>query len=247
MQAPEARVDCAISIDQKDISSTNHFLGEFKSFVNEQSLQKEDAIYRGELVTGKRVGRGIQSFTDGSKYTGYWANDLRSGKGLFVDSKGGLYFGEWSKDKLQGFGTYYESSGRRYTGIWKEGTKNGYGRERWPDGTIYEGEMRDGKRHGLGVMKTTAWSYRGMWRDGNIEGEGELLVMLEPNHNNAIKTRWRGMNGVGDEGIGARFVEVPDGRLLCEVFKAETGQILETNESEAINQDLSQSNEYVLE
>lgn len=79
------------------------------------------AIYHGQWTKeGHREGRGIQIWKDGSKYTGYWKNDMASGKGRLIHADGDVYEGEWYFDKAQGRGTYEHMDGAKYVGDWKE-------------------------------------------------------------------------------------------------------------------------------
>ena len=77
------------------------------------------AIYYGEWEkTGtNRHGRGIQVWTDGSRYEGYWV-----------------------EDKAHGYGVYTHIDGAKYEGNWKEDKQDGTGKESWPDGASYEGD-----------------------------------------------------------------------------------------------------------
>ena len=42
-----------------------------------------------------RQGRGMLIWKDGSKYEGYWKNDMTDGKGRLIHSDGDVYEGEW--------------------------------------------------------------------------------------------------------------------------------------------------------
>jgi len=48
----------------------------------------KDAIYRGELVNGKRVGMGVMMYRKARIYEGFWEADLRHGKGTERYSNG---------------------------------------------------------------------------------------------------------------------------------------------------------------
>lgn len=79
------------------------------------------AIYVGEWTKdGLRHGRGLQIWKDGSKYEGYWKNDMANGKGRLIHSDGDVYEGEWLNDKAHGRGTYIHMDGAKYTGDWRE-------------------------------------------------------------------------------------------------------------------------------
>jgi len=43
--------------------------------------------------TGKKDGRGIQTWIDGSFYEGYWKNGMSNGRGRLIHSIGDVYEG----------------------------------------------------------------------------------------------------------------------------------------------------------
>ena len=79
------------------------------------------AIYQGQWTKeGLRHGKGVQVWKDGSKYEGYWKNDMANGRGRLIHSDGDVYEGEWLNDKAHGRGTYVHMDGAQYTGEWRE-------------------------------------------------------------------------------------------------------------------------------
>eukprot|EP01022_Parablepharisma_sp_SALTPOND_P012973 TRINITY_DN1691_c0_g1_i1.p2 TRINITY_DN1691_c0_g1~~TRINITY_DN1691_c0_g1_i1.p2 ORF type:complete len:424 (+),score=44.61 TRINITY_DN1691_c0_g1_i1:5377-6648(+) len=132
------------------------------------------AIYMGQWDKyGKREGRGIQIWPDGSKYTGYWRNDKANGKGRLIHADGDVYEGQWLNDKAHGHGTYIHVDGSLYKGEWKEDKQHGYGVETWADGATYEGNYEHGKKHGIGKFKWVDGStYEGQFFYNNIHGNG---------------------------------------------------------------------------
>lgn len=79
------------------------------------------AIFHGHWTKeGHREGRGVQVWKDGSKYTGYWKNDMAHGKGRLLHADGDVFEGEWYFDKAEGRGTYEHMDGAKYVGEWKE-------------------------------------------------------------------------------------------------------------------------------
>ena len=108
-----------------------------------QSVEYENgAIYYGEWEKSgnRRHGRGIQVWTDGSRYEGYWIEDKANNKGKLIHSDGDIYEGEWLDDKAHGYGVYTHIDGAKYEGYWKEDKQDGKGKESWPDGASYEGD-----------------------------------------------------------------------------------------------------------
>ncbi len=132
------------------------------------------AIYIGQWnKDGVREGKGTQVWPDGSKYVGYWKNDMANGKGRLIHADGDVYEGEWVNDKAHGYGTYTHTDGAQYVGMWKEDKQHGNGIETWPDGAKYEGNYEYGKKHGKGKFFWADGStYEGDFFNNNIHGTG---------------------------------------------------------------------------
>ena len=135
------------------------------------------AIYQGQWTKdGLRHGRGLQIWKDGSKYEGYWSNDMANGKGRLIHCDGDVYEGEWFNDKAHGKGTYIHMDGAKYTGEWLEDKQHGYGVETWPDSACYEGNYEYGKKHGTGTFKWADSSmFIGEFYNNNIHGKGVYM------------------------------------------------------------------------
>ena len=131
------------------------------------------AFYYGEWdKKGKKHGRGIQLWPDGSKYFGYWINNKANKKGKLIHRDGDIYDGEWLNDKAEGFGVYSHIDGAKYEGFWKDDKQEGKGKEIWPDGNSYEGEYVAGNKQGKGKFIWNDGSiYEGNFMNNNIEGE----------------------------------------------------------------------------
>ena len=144
-----------------------------------QTVEYENkAIFLGEwsTLTLMRHGRGIQIWSDGSKYEGYWKNDKANIRGKLTHADGDVYEGEWLDDKAHGYGVYSHVDGAKYEGYWSEDKQNGTGIESWPDGTSYEGNYKDGKKSGNGKFKWSDGSvYEGLFEDNNINGRGMYI------------------------------------------------------------------------
>ena len=48
-----------------------------------ENLRIQNAVYTGEVLNGKRHGKGVQIWDDGAKYDGNWENDKSNGYGVF--------------------------------------------------------------------------------------------------------------------------------------------------------------------
>src|SRR6056300_1660644 len=75
------------------------------------------AEYEGEWdLEGRKHGKGVQIWVDGSLYEGYWKNDKANGRGRLIHADGDVYNGEWKDDKAHGFGIYNHTDGAKYEG-----------------------------------------------------------------------------------------------------------------------------------
>lgn len=82
--------------------------------------------YNGEMKDGKRNGKGISRYADGTVYDGYWKNDVREGNGIFIWPGGLKFEGLFSKNLRNGPGTLYTKKRNRLIGSWVNDTINGY-------------------------------------------------------------------------------------------------------------------------
>lgn len=131
--------------------------------------------YEGDFMDGKRVGKGVCYWDDGSRYEGDWRDDKREGFGFITFGSGSWYQGQWKNGKREGQGEYVWSSGARYRGGFSQGLKHGRGFYSFPDGTRYEGEYQNGKKHGKGIFYYANGTKReGVWVHGKIQPEPEL-------------------------------------------------------------------------
>ena len=66
-------------------------------------------VYEGEMLDGKRDGRGICLYSNGMLYEGTWKKDKEHGKGklMTADRQRIIYEGDFEKGRMQGVGTYY--------------------------------------------------------------------------------------------------------------------------------------------
>jgi hypothetical protein len=79
------------------------------------------ATYTGEIVAGKRHGRGALSFANGVLHNGEWKDDKMNGRGTLINADGSAWECEWKDGKMNGLGTYIPANGSSYKGIWIDG------------------------------------------------------------------------------------------------------------------------------
>lgn len=147
------------------------------AFLDEESGEiYEGGWMRSSNGSGRRHGRGICLFTDGTIYEGLWSNGKCQGRGqLMTGTRQIIYTGEWVDGFMQGQGTYNFENGDKYVGDWKEGNRHGKGEYIMKNGCTYNGEWKDNKRHGKGLFFWADGSYyEGAWENDNRNGQGLL-------------------------------------------------------------------------
>jgi len=153
-------------------------------------------VFDGQLVNGKRSGKGRMAWANGQSYEGDWDNDVAEGEGTIVFANGDRYTGQvkdgmpqgrgrmqyasgdvfeghFENGRLDGEGVYVEKDGSRYEGQWKAGLKNGHGKLMWASGQIYDGDWVAGKPEGNGhITFANGDRYDGQVSNGLPQGKG---------------------------------------------------------------------------
>ena len=141
------------------------------------SIEFSDGSYQGEIdKKGKKEGKGIYVWHDGSTYQGDFKNDSRHGNGYFKWSNGESYKGDYFEDRRTGEGIYRWPDGSYFEGSFLNGKRHGFGVYHSPDGSAYKGEWFDDLQHGEGIRtnpeKTTI---KAIWRNGRIITKPSVL------------------------------------------------------------------------
>jgi hypothetical protein len=103
-----------------------------------------DCGYKGEMKDGKRNGKGISRYADGTEYNGYWKNDVKEGSGIFTWPNGLKFEGLFSKNLRNGPGIMYLKKGKILKSNWINDTINGYAKLYDTIGNIlHEGIMKN--------------------------------------------------------------------------------------------------------
>ena len=123
-------------------------------------IKQENFI--GQLVKGKKEGKGVCFYKNGDKYDVNFNDDKKEGKGsYFYNEKGERYQGNFENDYPNGIGKYYFKNGDRYEGMFKDGKKHGEGTLILSNGGRYKGEFKNEfgqikyEYWDNGVLKTT--------------------------------------------------------------------------------------------
>lgn len=66
----------------------------------------KEAVYYGEIINGKRHGRGIMLYDNSRVYEGSWENDYKHGEGFEKFPNECVYQGDYVNGKPEGVGRY---------------------------------------------------------------------------------------------------------------------------------------------
>jgi len=137
---------------------------------------KDGAVYRGQLLDGRRHGQGTQTSAS-EHFAGQWREDARHGNGRHTwhglrGCAKRIYEGQYQDGLLHGHGRmeWHTSSGLMvYEGQYAEDKKHGAGRYDWPDGRVYDGQWRRGQRWGRAVFTSSVGlTKKGVWQEDHV-------------------------------------------------------------------------------
>ena len=159
---------------------------------------KNGCVYEGEVDQNRtRNGLGSYFWTDGSKYTGQWKDNMPQGQGKLETADKNVYEGDWLAGLAHGRGTLTTPLGSMYIGQWKNDLQHGNGVETWIDGAIYEGQFEEGQKNGKGKQVFVDKSvYIGGFLNNKMEGSG----ILEYPNGKVFEGTWRD-NKMEGEGV----------------------------------------------
>eukprot|EP01038_Epipyxis_sp_PR26KG_P004738 gene4738-6646_t len=172
-----------------------------KRLVDEVAIKSIITGYEGALnAEGRRHGYGKETFSDGTRYEGYYVNGCREGFGVMTYLHGDIHKGDWKNGRLNGYALFIFSDGGTYRGNCKDGLMDGFGIMKLPDVFEYEGEWKDGLKHGYGILTFAkkpsndgsnhiGEKYVGNFQNDQYDGDGTMTYRdgswLEMN------TKWR--------------------------------------------------------
>jgi hypothetical protein len=144
--------------------------------------------YIGNFVDDIPNGKGkMISLLDGSEYDGDIVQGKKEGKGILKFKDGTEYEGEFKDDNFNGNGVLKYYNGRKYEGTFKDGKMDGNGKFTWEDGKIYIGSYINDKKHGKGkLMWNSEKYYEGNWVNNKQHGEGMYYL-----HGKVLKGQFR--------------------------------------------------------
>lgn len=134
----EPQVDAIDTTDQK---SENY--GE---------LEFDNGIYKGEVIDGEMHGEGDFIFNTGTRYVGFFKNNIMEGKGKLTYISGKVYEGTFINNMLEGPGACKWENGDFYVGEFQKGKMHGKGCYIWDNGNRFEGIFEDNQRTEQGIL-----------------------------------------------------------------------------------------------
>jgi hypothetical protein len=168
------------------IDKKNIYGDAFEKYLREKKERENRVIiledkYEGDLVDGKRNGKGICVYANMCRYEGEWKNNRRNGYGIYMNENGDKYEGEWKDDYANGKGIilYKNCDCIRYEGEMQNDTINGNGKMIYANGDIYEGDFVDFVKCGKGVFTyhNNGDKYDGEWKDDKKNGNGKMIYV----------------------------------------------------------------------
>ena len=108
--------------------------------------------YEGDLLNGKRHGKGKFIYDSGAVYEGDYVNDKKHGKGKYTWESGDVYEGDFVNDEKTGKGKLTLDSGVVFEGEFKNGELHGKGKTTWINGEVEEGIYKKDEYKGKGGL-----------------------------------------------------------------------------------------------
>ena len=124
--------------------------------------------YNGNVINGKKEGRGVLKFKDGTLYEGEFKDDNFNGNGVLKYNNGRKYEGTFKNGKMDGNGKFTWEDGKIYIGSYVNDKKQGHGKLIWDNNKYYEGNWDNNKQHGEGLYFLNGKVLKGQFRYGKI-------------------------------------------------------------------------------
>jgi 1-phosphatidylinositol-4-phosphate 5-kinase len=93
----------------------------------EESLSGYYTVYAGSFSQFVKQGYGVETFTNGDSYRGYYEAGRPHGHGEYHWASGATYTGEFRQGVREGEGRWCGESGDEYLGHYSADRKNGWG------------------------------------------------------------------------------------------------------------------------
>ena len=157
----------------------------------------DGSFYTGNWANGLKHGLGRKLYPNGDSYEGFWAHGSAEGTGRYKWTNGNEYNGDWKAGRMHGYGVFTWASGGRYVGEWAEGFESGSGVFTWADGSAYEGTWNRGLKDGKGVF------YPPGMRKQQGDGEGSRGMSVEGERRGTMAQGGKMSIATEDEELGS--------------------------------------------
>lgn len=111
----------------------------------EEFTENHELVFKGNYSGGKRNGKGIAYFEDGSEYEGNFVDNEKTGLGKYRFPKGAYYEGEFKKNTIYGRGKYFFKENEYWEGNFVNGKKEGEGIYHFQSGKTRVVSFKDNK------------------------------------------------------------------------------------------------------
>eukprot|EP00041_Stephanoeca_diplocostata_P026969 m.735270 g.735270 ORF g.735270 m.735270 type:complete len:1834 (-) comp23088_c0_seq1:324-5825(-) len=142
----------------------------------------KNALYEGEMTSGRITGHGYLLCEDGRVYKGSFRDGYCDGYCEMTappraPGSNGLVKGTWRKGKLHGIALVHQHDHTTYCGSYVDGLREGHGVRVSVDEVKYTGSWKQGMRHGYGVSEDMVRGTRhlGMWHMDEKNGSGIVV------------------------------------------------------------------------
>lgn len=126
-------------------------------------------VYTGQFANGQRSGNGKMVFANNNVYDGQFRVNRMNGNGTMTYANGDRYVGNWVNDQPTGKGKYYFKTKERYEGDFNSGKFEGQGTMYYPDGAYYTGGWKGNRKNGQGkFVDTDGKATHGTWAMGKL-------------------------------------------------------------------------------
>lgn len=135
-----------------------------------------EKYYQGDIINGKKEGKGLLIDLNGDIFEGIFINDKKEGFGVYLFESGKKYVGQFRNDILDGVGSYFFINGSEYYGEIFETEMHGFGNYHYPSGSYYVGEFKNGEMDGIGTLYFSGNErYEGEFKNDNMNGIGKYF------------------------------------------------------------------------
>ena len=140
--------------------------------------KKNTYVYNGQIsADGQESGMGVETWSDGDKYSGQFKNNHMEGVVVMNFSDGNEYRGDATGGNEQAFGRMIYKGGIYYDGYFSENKVTGFGVYHFPDGYTRKGHFLDSKSDGAGVL----YNASGQVEESGIYVNNTLQTTVKPN------------------------------------------------------------------